>query len=164
MQRTRYSAAIYGTNRGLARTVDCLMLIHAEQYFRAELSHHYLTADTKTAAFKTDYRKNNRITHEVSRHVRSTNTARFSVTPLSTQSVLLGSPKSNICLVNFGLLLCLGLMSGFALPAKTAVTIDYSYDDLNRLQTLTRTYQYDAAGNFTTQAATNCPNTEGMRA
>ncbi len=51
------------------------MLIHAEQYFRTELSHHYQTADTKTAACKTDYRENNRITHEVSRHVRSTNTA-----------------------------------------------------------------------------------------
>lgn len=101
---------------------------------------------------------------------RRTRPPRFSITPLSTQSVLLGSPQSNIRLANFGLLLCLGLMSGFALPSKAAFTIDYSYDDLNRLQTLTRNhgpvvaYQYDATGNFTTQIESNCPDTKGVHA
>lgn len=51
--------------------------------------------------------------------------------------------------------------------ALAAVTIDYSYDDLNRLQTVTRNdgpvvgYQYDAAGNFTTQGVSNSPDTDG---
>ncbi|ATG92606.1 hypothetical protein MKLM6_4453 (plasmid) [Methylomonas koyamae] len=98
---------------------------------------------------------------------RRTQPPRISVTPLWNQSVLSGSPKSNIRLLNPGLLFCLGLMSGFATPAKAAVTIDYSYDDLNRLQTVTRNdgpvvaYQYDVAGNFNTQGVTNSPDTDG---
>ncbi|WGS88405.1 IPTL-CTERM sorting domain-containing protein [Methylomonas sp. UP202] len=53
------------------------------------------------------------------------------------------------------------------MPATAAVTIDYSYDDLNRLQTVTRNdgpvvgYQYDVAGNFATQGVSNSPDTDG---
>ncbi|OAI19263.1 hypothetical protein A1507_07650 [Methylomonas koyamae] len=53
------------------------------------------------------------------------------------------------------------------MPVHAAVTIDYSYDDLNRLQTLARNdgpvvgYQYDAAGNLTTQGVSNSPDTDG---
>jgi hypothetical protein len=53
----------------------------------------------------------------------------------------------------FRLLLCAYLVSGLTLPAYAAVTIDYTYDDLNRLGGLTRSdgpviaFQYDGVGN-----------------
>lgn len=65
------------------------------------------------------------------------------------------------------LLLCLQLVIGATSLAHAANEIDYSYDDLNRLQTVTRNdgpvvvYQYDAAGNFATQGVSNSPDTDG---
>lgn len=67
----------------------------------------------------------------------------------------------------FRLLLCTSLLSGLILPAYGAVTIDYSYDDLNRLGSVTRSdgpaiaFQYDGAGNFTGQGVSNSPDTDG---
>lgn len=67
----------------------------------------------------------------------------------------------------FRLLLYAYLFSGLALPAYATVTIDYIYDDLNRLGGVTRSdgpviaFQYDVAGNFTSQGVTNSPDTDG---
>ncbi len=55
----------------------------------------------------------------------------------------------------------------YALPVFSAVEINYRYDDLNRLKTVTRTegpvqqYSYDEVGNFTTQSVSNSPDTDG---
>jgi len=65
------------------------------------------------------------------------------------------------------LLLCAGLLSGLALPAQGAVEINYTYDDLNRLGAVARSdgpamaFHYDEAGNFTDQAVSNSPDTDG---
>lgn len=67
----------------------------------------------------------------------------------------------------YRLLLCMGLLSVLTLPAYAAVTIDYSYDDLNRLGTVTRSdgpaiaFNYDGVGNFTNQGVSNSPDTDG---
>lgn len=51
-------------------------------------------------------------------------------------------------------------------PSYGAVEINYSYDDLNRLDTVTRTdgpmldYNYDEAGNITDQTVSNSPDTD----
>ncbi len=64
-------------------------------------------------------------------------------------------------------LLCTCLLFGLTLPSYAAVTIDYSYDDLNRLGAVTRSdgpalaFQYDGAGNFTDQNVSNSPDTDG---
>lgn len=55
----------------------------------------------------------------------------------------------------------------YSFPAYGAIEINYSYDDLNRLQTVTRAdgpviqYGYNAAGGFTQQTVTNSPDTDG---
>ncbi len=64
-------------------------------------------------------------------------------------------------------LLCVGLLSVLTLPAYSAVTISYSYDDLNRLQAVNRSdgpaiaFNYDDVGNFTTQGVSNSLDTDG---
>ncbi len=68
---------------------------------------------------------------------------------------------------NLRLALCAGLLSGLALPSVRAVEINYAYDDLNRLVSATRSdgpalaFQYDEAGNFTSQGVSNSPDTDG---
>lgn len=58
------------------------------------------------------------------------------------------------------------LMSAAAYPAFGTVEINYSYDDLNRLTTVTRAdgpainYQYDVSGNATNQGVSNSPDTD----
>lgn len=67
----------------------------------------------------------------------------------------------------FGLLLCVYLLTGLALPAYATVTINYTYDDLNRLGGVTRSdgpviaFQYDGVGNFASQGVTSSPDTDG---
>jgi len=73
----------------------------------------------------------------------------------------------------FRLLLCVGLLSVLTLPAygvakiNLSAVITYSYDDLNRLQTVTRSdgpaiaFNYDDVGNFTTQGVSNSLDTDG---
>lgn len=69
----------------------------------------------------------------------------------------------------FRLLLCACLLSGLTLPAygNLNAVITYSYDDLNRLQAVTRSdgpaiaFNYDDVGNFTTQGVSNSPDTDG---
>jgi YD repeat-containing protein len=66
-----------------------------------------------------------------------------------------------------GLALGASLLCGLILPAYGAIEINYGYDDLNRLVSVTRAdgpaiaYQYDAAGNFTSQGVSNSPDTDG---
>ncbi len=58
----------------------------------------------------------------------------------------------------FGLISFTFLCSLQALPVFSAVVVNYSYDDLNRLKTVTwkdgpvQKYYYDEVGNFTSQA------------
>lgn len=58
------------------------------------------------------------------------------------------------------------VLSGLPLPTFGAAEINYGYDDLNRLQSVSRNdgpalaYQYDAAGNFTAQNVSNSPDTD----
>lgn len=65
------------------------------------------------------------------------------------------------------LLIFLFLFSFYGTPALSAIEITYSYDDLNRLKTVTRAdgpsqqYNYDEAGNFVDQAVLNSPDTDG---
>jgi YD repeat-containing protein len=71
------------------------------------------------------------------------------------------------------LLLCAGLLSVLTLPAYGVATINlssvitYSYDDQNRLQTVTRSdgpaiaFNYDGVGNFTDQSVSNSLDTDG---
>ncbi|MBP1149516.1 RHS repeat domain-containing protein [Methylocaldum sp. RMAD-M] len=53
------------------------------------------------------------------------------------------------------------------MPSVRAVEINYGYDDLNRLVSATRSdgpalaFQYDEAGNFTSQGVSNSPDTDG---
>ncbi len=73
----------------------------------------------------------------------------------------------------YRLLLCISLLSGLTLPAygidkiNLNAVITYSYDDLNRLQAVTRSdgpaiaFNYDDVGNFTTQGVSNSPDTDG---
>ena len=73
----------------------------------------------------------------------------------------------------FRLLLCVGLLSVLTLPAygvakiNLSAVITYSYDDLNRLQTVTRSdgpaiaFNYDDVSNFTTQGVSNSLDTDG---
>ena len=72
-----------------------------------------------------------------------------------------------------GLWFCAGLLPAFMLPAYGVAVINlntvvtYRYDDLNRLQTVTRSdgpaiaYHYDEIGNFTDQGVSNSPDTDG---
>jgi len=59
------------------------------------------------------------------------------------------------------------VLSQYSCPVYSAIEINYSYDDLNRLETVTRAdgplmqYGYDAAGGFTQQTVTNSPDTDG---
>lgn len=52
-------------------------------------------------------------------------------------------------------------------PASAQVVIDYTYDELNRLKTMTRddgpaaNYSYDVVSNHITNAVTNSPDTDG---
>jgi YD repeat-containing protein len=73
----------------------------------------------------------------------------------------------------FRVLLCFCLLTGLTLPAygidkiNLNAVITYSYDDLNRLQAVTRSdgpaiaFNYDEVGNFTTQGVSNSPDTDG---
>ena len=73
----------------------------------------------------------------------------------------------------FRLLLCICFLSVLTVPAygidkiNLNAVITYSYDDLNRLQAVSRSdgpaiaYHYDDAGNFTTQGVSNSPDTDG---
>lgn len=55
---------------------------------------------------------------------------------------------------------------GIAFPVFGTVEINYGYDDLNRLTTVTRAdgpainYQYDVSGNATNQGVSNSPDTD----
>jgi len=57
-------------------------------------------------------------------------------------------------------------LSLYSLPVFSAVEIIYSYDDLNRLETVTRAdgpvvqYGYNAAGGVTDQTVSNSPDTD----
>jgi len=59
------------------------------------------------------------------------------------------------------------VLSQYSCPVYSAIEINYSYDDLNRLETVTRAdgpivqYGYDTAGGFTQQTITNSPDTDG---
>ena len=74
-------------------------------------------------------------------------------------------PRKNILFV-FGTLFAL-VASFYTLPAFSAVEINYSYDDLNRLETVTRAdgpvvqYGYDEAGGLAQQTVSNSPDTDG---
>lgn len=71
------------------------------------------------------------------------------------------------------LLLCVSLLSILTLPAygidkiNLNAVITYSYDDLNQLQTSTRSdgpaiaFNYDGVGNFTNQGVSNSLDTDG---
>lgn len=67
----------------------------------------------------------------------------------------------------FKLLLCTSFLAALTMPAHAAVTIDYNYDDLNRLGAVTRSdgpamaFDYDEAGNVTHQGVSNSPDTDG---
>ena len=62
--------------------------------------------------------------------------------------------------------ICLAVMSLMATPAMAATTIDYVYDDLNRVETVVRSdgpqlsYSYDEVGNITALTTSN-PDTDG---
>jgi hypothetical protein len=64
-------------------------------------------------------------------------------------------------------LLCTSLFTALTLPAHAAVTIDYSYDDLNRLGAVTRSdgpamaFHYDEVYNITHQGVSNSPDSDG---
>ncbi len=70
-------------------------------------------------------------------------------------------------------MLYISILSALTLPAygidkiNLNAVITYSYDDLNRLQAVTRSdgpaiaFNYDDAGNFTTQGVSNSPDTDG---